>query len=81
MHDFWLASEVLHNTKNIIHEKNTINWTLLKLEILCIMKATIKRMNRQASGQEKAFANQISNKRQGIKYTKTLKLNYLKKSN
>lgn len=35
------------------------------------MKDTIKRMNRQALGQEKVFANQISNKRQGIKYTKT----------
>lgn len=58
-------------TPKILSIKNTINWTLLKLKIFCVMKDTIKRMNRQALGQEKVFANQISNKRQGIKYTKT----------
>lgn len=58
-------------TPKILSIKNTINWTLLKLKIFCVMKDTIKRMNRQVLGQEKVFANQISNKRQGIKYTKT----------
>ena len=46
MHDFWLASEVLHNTKNIIKEGNCdkLNFIKIKIELGLLWASLVAQM-------------------------------------
>ena len=60
-----------HNTKYTIHFKKPINWVYWN-EKFCSMKANMKNMKRQTTGQKKMFANQISNRGQASSLYKAL---------
>ena len=46
MHDFWLASEVLHNTKNIIQEGkcDKLNFIKIKIELGLLWASLVAQM-------------------------------------